>query len=103
MSNVWSGKRSFHQASGPYQPGLQYLPSSKGEPSPELNYVMQWSIDCATNEVGILGPLESTNPGLGNLMTNAAQITSERQLCHDPEGGAMRQSLVGDRCGTFAF
>jgi hypothetical protein len=29
-------------------------------------------------------------------MTNAAEINSERQLCHDPEGGAKGQSLVGE-------
>ena len=29
-------------------------------------------------------------------MTNAAQINSERQLCHDPEGGGRDQPLVGE-------
>ena len=29
-------------------------------------------------------------------MTNAAQINSECQLCHDPEGGPWDQSLVGE-------
>lgn len=28
-------------------------------------------------------------------MTNAAQISSEDQLCHGPEGGAWDQPLVG--------
>jgi len=43
--------------------------------------------------------LESTNPGLGNLMTNEAEINSEDQLCHGPEGGAGNQPLVGDGQG----
>ena len=33
-------------------------------------------------------------------MTNAAEINSERQLCHDPEGGAQDQTLVGDIFGV---
>ena len=28
-------------------------------------------------------------------MTNGAEINSELQLCHDPEGGGRGQSLVG--------
>ena len=33
-------------------------------------------------------------------MTNAAQINSEHQLCHGPEGGAWHQPLVGDDFGV---
>jgi len=34
-------------------------------------------------------------------MTNAAQINSEQQLCHGPEGGAADQPLVGDAAGIY--
>ena len=36
-------------------------------------------------------------------MTYAAQINSDHQLCHDPEGGAIDQPLVGDACEACAL